>query len=80
MGFFKKLEAIHLRVKAFRMGTVFFGYNTLGFMGIEKEFSPKKQKPSLLHKVKEILVYILLVVVFYGIFARYQKLLGSEKS
>ena len=75
-----KIEALRLRVKAFRAGTVFFTYNTLGFMGIEKEFSPKKQKPSLLHQVKEVLIVILLVSVFYGIFSRYQKLLGSEKS
>lgn len=75
-----KLEAIRLRIKAFRMGTVFFTYNTLGFIGIEKEFSPKKQKPSLLHTTKEYLTVILLVSVIYGIFARYQKLLGSEKS
>ena len=42
IGVFMKLEAFRLRVKAFRAGTVFFTYNTLGFMGIEKEFSPKK--------------------------------------
>jgi hypothetical protein len=65
---------------AFRNGTVFFGYNTLGFLGIEKEFSPKNQKPSLLHRTKEYVTMILLFVVFYGIFARYQKLLGSEKT
>jgi len=34
----------------------------------------------LLFVTKEYLVYALLIVVFYGIFARYQKLLGSEKS
>jgi hypothetical protein len=71
VGLFKKAEALHLRVKNFRMGTVFFTYNTLGFLGIEREFSPKKQKESLLHHAKEYLTYILLVVVLYGIITRY---------
>jgi hypothetical protein len=64
----------------FRNGTNFFSYNTLGLLGIEKEFSPKNQKPSLMYYTKLYLFWTLIIVVVYGVFVRYQKLLGSEKS